>query len=75
MFRFGSRQDAKDSTQVIAAASQGGLGLPDRDYYIRDDEKSKKLRDAVREARCTKLFDAAGRRCGQSAAARGEDGA
>jgi len=46
MFRFGSRQDAKDSTQVIAAASQGGLGLPDRDYYVRDDEKSKKLRDA-----------------------------
>ncbi|HEY2820213.1 MAG TPA: M13 family metallopeptidase [Candidatus Acidoferrum sp.] len=46
MFRFGSRQDAKDSTQVIAAAGQGGLGLPDRDYYVREDDKSKKLRDA-----------------------------
>jgi len=45
MFRFGSRQDAKDSTQVIATVVQGGLGLPDRDYYTRDDEKSKKLRD------------------------------
>jgi putative endopeptidase len=45
MFRFSSRQDAKDSTQVIATANQGGLGLPDRDYYLRDDEKSKKLRD------------------------------
>jgi putative endopeptidase len=45
MFRFGSRQDAKDSTQVIASAAQGGLGLPDRDYYLREDEKSKKLRD------------------------------
>ena len=45
MFRFGSRQDAKDSTQVIASAAQGGLGLPDRDYYLREDEKSTKLRD------------------------------
>jgi predicted metalloendopeptidase len=45
MFRFGSNQDAKDSTKVIATALQGGLGLPERDYYLRDDEKSKKLRD------------------------------
>ena len=45
MFRFGSRQDAKDSTQVIATAVQGGLGLPDRDYYLKDDEKSKSLRE------------------------------
>ena len=45
MFRFTSNQDAKDSTQVIAMALQGGLGLPERDYYLRDDDKSKKLRD------------------------------
>src|SRR5882762_663656 len=45
MFRFTSNQDARDSTQVIATALQGGLGLPERDYYLRDDEKSKKLRD------------------------------
>jgi putative endopeptidase len=45
MFRFGSRQDAKDSTQEIASAVQGGLGLPDRDYYLREDEKSKALRE------------------------------
>jgi putative endopeptidase len=45
LFRFTSSQDAKDSTQVIATALQGGLGLPERDYYLRDDEKSKKLRD------------------------------
>ncbi len=45
MFRFTSNQDAKDSTQVIATALQGGLGLPERDYYLRDDEKSKKMRD------------------------------
>jgi putative endopeptidase len=45
LFRFTSNQDAKDSTQVIATALQGGLGLPERDYYLRDDDKSKKLRE------------------------------
>src|ERR1700722_18849295 len=59
MFRFASRQDAKDSTQVIAAAGQGGLGLPDRDYYLRDDEKSKKLREAY-VAHAQKLFELLG---------------
>ena len=44
LFRFDSAQDYKDSTQVIAVARQGGLGLPDRDYYTKDDEKSKQLR-------------------------------
>ena len=43
-FRFGSAPDFKDASQVIAAADQGGLGLPDRDYYLKDDEHSKKLR-------------------------------
>src|SRR5271170_5888127 len=44
LFRFTSGQDIKDSTRVIAQASQGGLGMPDRDYYLREDEKSKQLR-------------------------------
>ena len=42
---FGSEQDPKDSAMVIAGMGQGGLGLPDRDYYLRDDDASKKLRD------------------------------
>jgi len=46
LFRFSSQQDRKDSTQVIAGASQGGMGLPDRDYYFREDEKYQKIRDA-----------------------------
>jgi putative endopeptidase len=46
MFRFDARQDLKDSTQVIGDARQGGLGLPERDYYLREDEKSKQLRGA-----------------------------
>ena len=46
LFRFNSTQDAKDSTQVVGAAFQGGLGLPEREYYLKPDEKSKQLRDA-----------------------------
>jgi predicted metalloendopeptidase len=44
LFRFGSGQDIKDSSRMIAQASQGGLGMPDRDYYFREDDKSKQLR-------------------------------
>jgi len=43
-FGFGARQDFKDATQVIGGVDQGGLGLPDRDYYFRDDKKSQELR-------------------------------
>jgi len=46
LFTFRSNQDFKDSTQVIAEADQGGLGLPDRDYYLKDDAKSEDLRKA-----------------------------
>jgi putative endopeptidase len=45
LFEFGSTQDAKDSSQVIGGADQGGLGLPDRDYYTKTDDESKKFRD------------------------------
>lgn len=44
VFGFGAGQDFKDSTQVIAQVTQGGLGLPDRDYYTNDDAKSKATR-------------------------------
>src|SRR5262249_39456132 len=44
LFNFRSAQDAVDSTEVIAEADQGGLGLPDRDYYLKDDAKSQDLR-------------------------------
>jgi putative endopeptidase len=59
LFRFSSAQDIKDSTRVIAAASQGGLGMPDRDYYFRDDDKSKQLR-ADYERHVAKMFELAG---------------
>jgi putative endopeptidase len=44
-FGFGSEQDPKDSSTVISGAGQAGLGLPDRDYYFRPDDKSAKLRE------------------------------
>lgn len=44
LFNFTSDQDFKDATQVIAEADQGGMALPDRDYYLKDDPKSVELR-------------------------------
>ena len=54
-FDFGSDQDQKDSTQQIGEISQSGLGLPDRDYYLNDDERSKTLRTQYIE-HMTKMF-------------------
>jgi putative endopeptidase len=45
LFGFRATQDAKDSSQVVGAAWQGGLGLPEREYYLKQDEKSQQLRD------------------------------
>src|SRR5205085_385043 len=49
VFNFGGTPDYKHSTMIIAAASQGGLGLPDRDYYVRDDSTARNLRTAYLE--------------------------
>jgi putative endopeptidase len=43
-FEFSSEPDAKNSMQMIAGADQGGLGLPERDYYLKMEPKSVKLR-------------------------------
>ena len=48
-FSFESGQDFKDATSVIGAIDQGGLGLPDRDYYIKEDEKSVEVRGKYRD--------------------------
>ena len=45
LFSFSSAQDFADATQVIGTLEQGGLGMPDRDYYVKDDAKSKEIRD------------------------------
>jgi len=59
LFRFDSTQDFRDATQVIAEADQGGLGLPDRDYYVKDDPKSVDLRKAYL-AHVQKMFELLG---------------
>jgi predicted metalloendopeptidase len=58
-FVFGALPDFKNSSQMIALAHQGGLGLPDRDYYLRDDEQSKQLRGRYTE-HVAKMFELAG---------------
>src|SRR5215217_5085307 len=45
-FSYGAFPDLKNSTQIIAFADQGGLGLPDRDYYLKEDSASAQLRRA-----------------------------
>jgi putative endopeptidase len=44
VFGAGSMQDPDNSEVMIAELDQGGLGLPDRDYYTKDDAKSKEIR-------------------------------
>jgi putative endopeptidase len=48
-FGFHAMPDAKNSTRMIAAFSQGGLSLPDRDYYLKEDARSKQIRAAFVE--------------------------
>ncbi|HVO11108.1 MAG TPA: M13 family metallopeptidase [Vicinamibacteria bacterium] len=44
-FRFGSAPDMHDSTRTIAMVGQGGTSLPDRDDYLKQDAKSKEMRE------------------------------
>ena len=66
VFNFGSDQDRKNSSEVIAGAYQGGLGLPDRDYYTKTDDDSKKLRDEYL-AHVTKMLTLLGEAPNQAA--------
>src|SRR5438445_1052652 len=49
VFNFGGTADYKRSTMIIAAAAQGRLGLPDRDYYVPGDATARTLRSAYLE--------------------------
>ena len=44
-YGFFVAQDQKESTRYLPMLGQGGLGLPDRDYYVKDDAKSKEIRE------------------------------
>jgi putative endopeptidase len=58
-FSFGAAPDFKDASAVIAAAGQGGMRLPDRDYYLKDDEASRKIREQY-VAHVARMFGLAG---------------
>ena len=59
LFRLDSIQDYRDASQVIADVDQGGLGLPDRDYYLKTDDKSEELRKKY-IAHVQKMFELLG---------------
>ena len=66
VFGFGASQDAKDSSAIIAQLVQGGLGLPDRDYYTSDDAKMKANR-AEYEKHVARTFELMGDAADQAA--------
>ncbi len=45
LFRFGATADFKNSSEEIAEAAQGGLGLPDRDDYLKEEAPVRRLRE------------------------------
>ncbi len=66
-FRSGTDQDAVDSSTVIVELGAGGLGLPDRDYYLKTDPKSVKLREQY-EAYIVQLLMLGGEPAGKAKA-------
>jgi putative endopeptidase len=65
-FNFFAYQDYKNSTRIIAWLYQGGLGLPNRDYYTKDDERSKEIRTKY-VAHVAKMFELLGDKPEQAA--------
>lgn len=59
LFRFGPSPDAKNSKEMIGDLDQGGMGLPDRDYYLKTDDKSVELRRQY-VAHIQKMFELIG---------------
>ncbi len=59
LFSFGAQNDFKNSERVIGVISQGGLGMPDRDYYLRDDGTFVETRKAY-VLHMTRMFELAG---------------
>src|SRR5436190_5429325 len=66
-FGFGAAPDFKDASQYILIYAQGGLGLPDRDYYLKDDADATKLRGEY-EKHVAKMMQLGGETAAQAAA-------
>ncbi|MGI4853195.1 MAG: M13 family metallopeptidase [Janthinobacterium lividum] len=67
LYGFGSQQDQKDSSKQIPGIGQAGLSLPDRDYYLQQDERMTKIRAQYVE-HLTKMFTLLGDTPEQAAA-------
>jgi predicted metalloendopeptidase len=65
IFEFGSGQDFKNSNEVIAQYDQGGLGLPDRDYYLSTDQRSADIRQKYL-MHVQRMFELAGEKAEQA---------
>ncbi|NVM67612.1 putative endopeptidase [Mucilaginibacter sp. SG538B] len=59
IFRFGVEQDEKNVNKYVISLGQGGTTLPDRDYYLKNDPRSKKAQDALKKL-ITTLFTLSG---------------
>ena len=59
LFGFGVSQDEKHVTKYVAGINQGGTTLPDRDYYLKSDARTKKIQDAYKQY-ITALFTLTG---------------
>jgi len=70
LFGFGSQQDLDDASLVILSIDQGGLALPSRDFYLKDDAKSVEIRNKY-QAHIRKMFELSGE--SQEAAAKSAD--
>src|SRR5271169_2631717 len=66
LFSFYSNSDLHNADQVIAYIDQGGLSLPDRDYYVKDDADKVEMRKHLIEY-ATELFTLAGQTPQQAA--------
>jgi putative endopeptidase len=64
-FGFGVNQDVKKSDEYACYLSQAGLGLPDRDYYLKDDEKTKTIRNEY-TAHIARMFQLTGSNTSES---------
>lgn len=62
---FGPTQDFVDSSLVVAAVDQGGMGLPGRDFYLSDNPKMKAIRERYR-SHVKKMFELAGRKAARA---------
>ncbi len=65
-FNFGVGADFKDSTQTLMNVDQGGISLPERDYYLKDDPKNVETREKY-VAHMTRMFTLAGDTAEQAA--------